>query len=265
MTSIHRLLTVGCVLVGLMVLVSTISAFFSPSIQAALMIPATPGNRSNTNTALTTQPTMNAPKTGSMPSPTAMTASVLAQDTFQRNNQRLWGTASDGQTWGGNANSSQSFAIDGQTGFVGNVQGVFDATLGPRTTDADVTFSGSLTFFGNGSSNIGSVLRWMDTNNWYKAYLDGTQLILLKKVAGNLTRLNVAVFPTQSNKEYTLRFRVVGSMLMAKAWLTDQAEPSKWMVTANDTSLTAGFGGLRVVVQKGVVARIHMFTEMVAR
>ena len=265
MTSIHRLLTVGCVLVGLMVLVSTISAFFSPSIQAALMIPATPGNRSNTNTALTTQPTMNAPKTGSMPSPTAMTASVLAQDTFQRNNQRLWGTASDGQTWGGNANSSQSFAIDGQTGFVGNVQGVFDAILGPRTTDADVTFSGSLTFFGNGSSNIGSVLRWMDTNNWYKAYLDGTQLILLKKVAGNLTRLNVVVFPTQSNKEYTLRFRVVGSMLMAKAWLTDQAEPSNWMVTANDTSLTAGFGGLRVVVQKGVVARIHMFTEMVAR
>jgi len=265
MTSIHRLLTVGCVLVGLMVLVSTISAFFSPSIQAALMIPATPGNRSNTNTALTTQPTMNAPKTGSMPSPTAMTASVLAQDTFQRNNQRLWGTASDGQTWGGNANSSQSFAIDGQTGFVGNVQGVFDAILGPRTTDADVTFSGSLTFFGNGSSNIGSLLRWMDTNNWYKAYLDGTQLILLKKVAGNLTRLNMVVFPTQSNKEYTLRFRVVGSMLMAKAWLTDQAEPSTWMVTANDTSLTAGFGGLRVVVQKGVVARIHMFTEMVAR
>ena len=265
MTSIHRLLTVGCVLVGLMVLVSTISAFFSPSIQAALMIPATPGNRSNTNTALTTQPTMNAPKTGSMPSPTAMTAPVLAQDTFQRNNQRLWGTASDGQTWGGNANSSQSFAIDGQTGFVGNMQGVFDATLGPRTTDADVTFGGSLTFFGNGSSNIGSLLRWMDTNNWYKAYLDGTQLILLKKVAGNLTRLNVVVFPTQSNKEYTLRFRVVGSMLMAKAWLTDQAEPSTWMVTANDTSLTTGFGGLRVVVQKGVVARIHMFTEMVAR
>lgn len=265
MTSIHRLLTVGCVLVGLMVLVSTISAFFTPSILAALMIPATPSNRSNTNTASTTQPTMNAPKTGSMPSPTAMTASVLAQDTFQRNNQRLWGTASDGQTWGGNANSSQSFAIDGQTGFVGNVQGVFDAILGPRTTDADVTFSGSLTFFGNGSSNIGSLLRWMDTNNWYKAYLDGTQLILLKKVAGNLTRLNVVVFPTQSNKEYTLRFRVVGSMLMAKAWLTDQAEPSNWMVTANDTSLTAGFGGLRVVVQKGVVARIHMFTEMVAR
>ncbi|TME05669.1 MAG: hypothetical protein E6I80_16330 [Chloroflexi bacterium] len=26
-------------------------------------------------------------------------------DTFQRANQSLWGTASDGQTWGGDANS----------------------------------------------------------------------------------------------------------------------------------------------------------------
>jgi len=265
MTSIHRLLTIGCVLVGLMVLVSTISAFFSPSIQAALMIPATPSNRPNAKTAVTTQPAMNAPETGSMPLPTTTTASMLAQDTFQRNNQRLWGTASDGQMWGGDANSSQSFAIDGQTGFVGNVQGVFDATLGPRTTDADVIFSGSLSFFGNGSSNIGLILRRTDMNNWYKAYLDGTQLILLKKVAGNLTRLNVAVFPAQNNKKYTLRFRIVGSMLVAKAWLTGQTEPSTWMVMANDTSLTAGFGGLRVVVQNGVIARIHMFTEMIAR
>src|SRR2546421_12648525 len=263
MKSIHRLLTIGCVLVGLMVLVSTISAFFSPSIQAALMVTTTPGNKQNT--AVTTQPTTNTPKMSSMPSPTALTAALLAQDTFQRTNQRFWGTASDGQTWGGNANSSASFTVAGQTGFIGNGQGIFEASLGPRATDADVVFSGSLSLFGNGSSNIGSVLRWTDTNNWYKAYLDGKQLILLKKVAGNLTRLNVAVFPTQNNKEYTLRFRVVGSMLMAKAWLTDQAEPSTWMVTANDTSLTAGFGGLRVVVQKGVVARIHMFTEMVAR
>ena len=265
MTSIHRLLTIGCVLVGLMVLVSTISAFFSPSIQAALMVPATPGNRLNSNTAVTTQPSMNAPKSGSVPSPTAMTASVLAQDTFQRNNQRLWGTASDGQKWGGNANSSQSFAIDEQTGIVSNPQGVFDATLGPPTTDAEVVFSGSLSFFGNGGSNIGSVLRWTDANDWYKAYLDGTQLILLKKVAGILTRLDVAAFPAQNNKEYTLRFRVAGSKLAAKVWLTGQAEPDAWMVMANDTALTSGFGGLRVVVQNEVVARIHMFTEIVAR
>ena len=29
---------------------------------------------------------------------------LLAQDTFQRANQTFWGTASDGQRWGGDAN-----------------------------------------------------------------------------------------------------------------------------------------------------------------
>jgi hypothetical protein len=201
----------------------------------------------------------------SMPSPTALTAALLAQDTFQRTNQRFWGTASDGQTWGGNASSSASFAIAGQAGFIGNGQGVFDATLGPRDADADVVFSGSLSLFGNGASNIGSVLRWTDTNNWYKAYLDGAQLILLKKVAGKLTRLNTTPFPAQSGKEYTLRFRVIGSMLAAKVWLTGQAEPASWMVTANDTSLASGFGGLRVFIENGTVARFTIFREMVAQ
>src|SRR5436305_9339168 len=148
MTSIHRLLTIGCVLVGLMILVSTISAFFSPSIQAALTVPPTPGRP---NTAITTQPTTPTSKMRPLPSPTALTAALLAQDTFQRTNQRFWGTASDGQTWGGNANSSASFAVAGQAGFIGNGQGIFEASLGPRATDADVVFSGSLSLFGNGA------------------------------------------------------------------------------------------------------------------
>ena len=263
MKSIHRLLTIGCVLVGLMVLVSTISAFFSPSIQAALMVPTTPGSRPNT--AITTQPTTHTSKMISLPSPTAITAALLAQDTFQRTNQRFWGTASDGQTWGGNANSSANFAVAGQAGLIGNGRGVFEATLGPRATDAEVVFSGSLSLFGNGASNIGSVLRWMDTNNWYKAYLDGAQLILLKKVAGELTRLNTTPFLAQSGKEYTLRFRIIGTALAAKVWPTGQAEPVTWMVMANDTSLSSGFGGLRVFIQDAAVVRITTFTEMIAR
>jgi len=260
MQNIHRLLTMGCVLIGLMVLVSTISAFFSPSLQAALTVPTRPGAVQN----IATQPPMNGTTPVMMPSPTAMPTTLLAQDTFQRNDQRFWGTASNGQIWGGNANSSPDFTVAGQTGMIANGPGIFDATLGPRTTDAEVVFSGSLSLFGEGNSNIGSVLRWTDTNNWYKAYLDGTQLILLKRVAGTMTRLNAANFPAQNGIEYTLRFRVVGSMLWARAWLTGQPEPATWLVTANDTALPSGFAGLRVVIQNGVVARIHMFTEMVA-
>ncbi len=266
MQNIHRLLTIGCVLIGLMVLVSTVSAFFSPSIQAALTMPTRQGAPANMVVA-TQQPAMKGttsafmPPATTVPSPTAMQTSTLARDTFQRNDQRFWGTASDGQTWNGNANNAANFTIAGQAGMIANGPGAFDSTLGPQSSNAEVVFSGSLSLFSNGNSNIGSILRWTDDNNWYKAYLDGAQLILLKKVAGNLTRLQAVVFPAQNGKDYTVRFRVVGPMLAAKAWLTGQAEPTKWMVMANDMALSSGFGGLRVVIQNGVVARIHMFVE----
>ncbi len=260
MQNIHRLLTLGCVLIGLMVLVSAISAFLSPSIQAALTVPTRPGTTQNVPVG--TQPAMNGTKTVFMPSPTPMPTTLLAQDTFKRNDQPFWGMASDGQTWGANANSSPSFIVAGQVGVIANGPGIFEATLGPRATNAEIIFSGSLSLFDNGASNTGAVLRRMDTNNWYKAYLDGTQLILLKRVAGALTRLNATPFLAQNGKEYTLRFRVVGPMITAKVWLTGQPEPATWMVIANDTALSSGFGGLRVVIQRGVIARIHMFTEM---
>ena len=188
--------------------------------------------------------------------------SLLAQDTFQRNDQQSWGTASDGQTWVGDAKTLKNFSITGQAGLVMGGQGIFDTTLGPRVTDADVAFSGSLSLFGNGTSNIGSVLRWMDANNWYKAYIDGTQLILLKKVAGTVTRLNAVAFIAQNGIAYTVRFRIAGTMLSAKAWPANQAEPATWMVMATDAALPSGFGGLRLVVQNGAVAKITMFTEM---
>lgn len=270
MGNVQRLITIGCIVIGLLVLVGTVSAFFSPTIQAVLTVPSThkltPGSGSMnaiTTVAVRTQPAPKMTMTALSPSP----AMLLAQDTFQRGDQNLWGTASDGQRWGANANNLQSFSVAGQMGMIANGPGAFDATLGPCVGDADVVFSGSLNLFSPGAPdapNIGSILRWSDTNNWYKAYIDGSQFILIKKVAGKVTLLNAIPFPAQNGQAYTLRFRSVGTMLMAKAWLTGQAEPANWMVTANDTALSSGFGGLRIVLQKGSVARITMFMEMAA-
>ncbi len=270
MRNVQRLITIGCVLIGLLVLVGTVSAFFSPAIQAALTVPPSRTNMPASGvthgaipTAASTKPPLTITMTASSPSPTMVPAmNLLAQDTFQRNDQQFWGTASDGQAWGGDAKTLKNFSITGHMGVVVGGQGVFDATLGPRVTDADVVFSGSLSLFGNGTSNIGSVLRWTDANNWYKAYIDGTQLILLKKVTGTVTRLNAVAFTAQNGIAYTLRIRIVGTMLSAKAWLVGQAEPATWMVIATDAALPSGFGGLRLVVQNGAVAKITMFTEM---
>jgi len=204
--------------------------------------------------------------TGVMPSPTQMTPTqttptFLVQDTFQRMNARFWGNASDGQTWQGNANSSQSFAIVGGMGVVSNGQGALEAIIGPRVGDAEVVCSGTVSLFHNGADNMGLVLRWTDSNNWYKAYIDGNQLILLKRVAGVITVLKAVTFPAQSGKSYTLRFRAVGSILAVKAWLTGQVEPVVWLVMATDTALPSGFGGLRLLLQNNVAIQMTLFTE----
>ncbi len=194
------------------------------------------------------------------PSPSPTPGTILAQDTFQRSNQALWGTASDGQIWGGDANSSKVFSIAGNTGQLTNGNTSYSAVLGPTVTNAQVLFSGSISSFN--ATNIGAVLHWTDGNNWYKAYIDGTNLIIQKKVNGSTTILNKTAFAAQTGTSYTLRFSVVGSTLSAKVWQTGSSEPGTWMVTATDSAFQSGYCGLRIQVQNGAIAQITAFTAL---
>jgi hypothetical protein len=110
------------------------------------------------------------------------------------------------------------------------------------------------------NTNMGAVLRWTDGNNWYKAYVDGTNLVIQKKVNGSTTILNETQFAAQAGISYTLRFSVVGSTLSVKVWQTGNAEPDIWMATATDTTLQSGYCGLRILVQNGTTAHITTFT-----
>jgi len=195
----------------------------------------------------------------STPTPTPTPGAALAKDTFQRANQTFWGTASDGHTWGGDANNINVFSIVGNTGQVANGSTSYSAVLGPTTTNAEILFSGSLSSFNGTGTNIGGVLRWIDGNNWYKAYIDGSNLVVQKKINGSTTILGTAPFSPKAGTSYTLRFRVSGSTLSAKVWQTGSTEPTSWMVTATDSSLQSGFCGLRVLVQTGVVATYTSF------
>jgi hypothetical protein len=175
---------------------------------------------------------------------------VLATDTFQRANQSHWGTASDGQTWGGDANTQSAFSISGNTGLVSNTGGAsYSAVLGPQATNAEVYATGSLSSFSN--SNLGDVLRWTDGNNWYKAYIEGAHLVIQKKVSGTTTILVSVPFAATAGSAYTLHFRVVGSTLTANVWAASGSEPSGWMATASDSALAAGFCGIRFLTQSG--------------
>ena len=194
------------------------------------------------------------------PTPTSTPHGTLAQDTFKRANQNSWGKASDGLTWGGDANNSSVFSIKNNTGQLANGGGSYSAVLGPAATNAQVLFSGSMSSFS--STNMGAVLRWTDGNNWYKAYIDGSNLVLQKKVNGTTTTLKTVSFAATAGTSYSIRFSIVGTALSAKVWKTGTTEPSGWMATVTDSSLTAGNCGLRILVQNGAVATITSFLAL---
>jgi hypothetical protein len=188
------------------------------------------------------------------PSPTPTT---LARDTFQRANQASWGTASDGLVWSGAANKQSSFSIKNNMGQVSNGSGLYYALLGSTTTDTEVLFSGSLSSFTK--SDLGAVLRWTDVNNWYRTSINGTDLMIQKKVNGTLTLLGKTTFAATAGTSYTLRFSVADSTLSAKVWQTGTTEPANWMVTVTDSSLHSGRYGIYLQVQSTVTADITSF------
>ena len=195
------------------------------------------------------------------PSPSKTPGTILEQDTFQRPNQAYWGKASDGLTWGADANSTSAFSIVNNSGQVSNGSGIYNAVLGSTATNAEVLFSGSMSSFKN--ANLGAVLRWTDTKNWYKAYITGTLLVVQKRVSGSTTMIGSVPFTAAVNTSYTLRFRVVGTTLYARVWQTGTTEPTGWQITVTDTTFSSGSSGLRMQIATGVTASYTSFVATV--
>lgn len=174
----------------------------------------------------------------------------IGTDTFRHGNQSLWGMASDGQYWGGDANVMTMFSMSGGAGLVTNTGGAsYSAVLGPRQINAEVYLTGSLSVFNN--TNFGGVLRWIDGNNWYKALIDGTNLVIQRKIGGMTAILATVPFAAAAGASYSIHFRVVGTTLTANAWPSTGTEPTGWMVTATDSYLTSGYCGMRFLTQNG--------------
>ena len=95
------------------------------------------------------------------------------------------------------------------------------------------------------------MLRWTDGNNWYKAYIDGANLIIQKKVSGVTTIIASVPFAATAGTSYSIHFRVVGATLTANAWASSGTEPSGWMATASDSTFSSGYCGMRLLTQSG--------------
>ena len=266
---------IGITLLGILIIGGLIASFYSQAIEQALT--STPG-KNTTSRATNIVPKMPAASPTAIVSPTTATqaaqmlqATILAQDTFQRADQALWGAASDRQSWEGDANNLTAFSIAGSVhtwGQIANNRGnqgeqIYNALLGPASENVNLVVSGSVNLF-RLNANFGVVLRWSDVNNWYKALIDGSYLVVLKRVNGVTTRLGALPFTALSGKTYTLHFRAIGATLFASAWQSDQSEPAHWMIVVSDMSLVSGQGGVRVVLENNTVIHVASFLETVA-
>jgi phosphatidylinositol-3-phosphatase len=208
-----------------------------------------------TSGGLTPTPTLS-------PSPTPTDApppAFWAQDTFQRPNQTYWGVASNGMTWGSNANRSSSFSISKNTGLIKPSSAAdLNAVLGSSIANAEVLMSGSMTALAGGNS-LGVVLRWSNKSNFYRAVLTGSKLVIQRVVNGSVTTLKSTPFPASPNTSYTMLFTANDTTLSAEAWRTGSIEPAKWMVTATDSTFSSGQCGIRTHQQRGTTATITSF------
>lgn len=206
---------------------------------------------------------VTAPATGPTPTAAATLGQPLAQETFQRADQAGWGIASDGHLWGSNAKKQpQVFTVAGMQGQITGTgtQTYEDAVLGPAATDVDVEAVGHLSQFQeDGGTNLGVVARWTSTTSYYKAYIDGIHLVIMKRMGQRQSTLGSFPFTAQSGVAYALHFQVIGTQLVAKAWVSTKAEPRQWLVIAQDSSLKSGKVGVRVLLRQGVTATFQSF------
>jgi hypothetical protein len=246
----------------LIVVMGLISGLFIGSMQRALTLP-TMQQVTGAMAAARPQTPLPGTSTATPTMPALAPTNVLAQDTFQRENQTFWGTATDGRTWGGDANRSAVFSIASMTGQIAHGQGTFNAVLGPARTNVEVLMSGSLSHFApGGATNLGAVVRWNDGNNWYKALIDNAHLTILKRIGGHTFPLGSVPFQAQDGQTYLLRFRAVGATLFARAWPSGTPEPANWMLMESDPQpLNSGQGGIRVLVQNNTIVTIKSFIE----
>ncbi len=155
-----------------------------------------------------------------------------------------WGTATDGKTWA-RTGVNATLSTNGTEGLIASTisAAATQMTLGATTLmdgEAIVRLSpGAAT-----DSIAGLNLRFTDASNWYSARITPTSnnFKMVKNVAGTNTQLAAVAFTATVGTFYWLRFRVTGTILLAKVWQDGTAEPPGWTIQTSDASLAAGAG-----------------------
>lgn len=175
-------------------------------------------------------------------------------DVFGRSVAGGWGAP-----WAVGAGAPAAFTVDGSQGVIAvsgtNAEYHVTYEVGARTQDVRLWFT--LPALPTGAPiNAGVLLRYVDANSyvWADAQTatDGSiTLRLIKRVSGVATQLATVAtsVPHSSTVPRALRAEVSGSLLRARLWASDGAEPAGWDLSVVDPALPDGS-------RAGAVARL---------
>lgn len=207
------------------------------------------------------------------PAPLAQEERVVAQDDFQNDvDATSWTTASDRKnSWTGDVGNGD-FVIQSGIGLIAQVRndqaknGLYlTALLGPTVQNSTITVEMALrSYRPDLLANDGVVLRYrspgpatLNQSQYYKAYLDGSHLVLLRKSGGVMTTLKSMPFQARAGQRYTLTLSAQGAQLVAQAWQTNSSTTNKVTIKAQDTTLASGQDGLRVLTQVDTQIQVY--------
>ncbi|MFE3400796.1 carbohydrate binding domain-containing protein [Streptomyces anulatus] len=192
----------------------------------------------------------------------AVVAPTVA-DAFGRTVAGGWGSADTGQPWTTSGGTSADYSVGSGVGTAS--AGVVNSsrfTQLPGLALADVDMQADITVpvVATGASiSTGLRLRAAGTSDYYyvevvRATSGDISLLLVSRVGGSSTTIAPAVSKGSyaAGQTWTVRARLVGSVLQAKLWATAGSEPSAWDVQAYTTSIpAAGPVGTRTILSGG--------------
>lgn len=180
----------------------------------------------------------------------AFNTDAAVVDTYTRSVSNGWGTPDTGPATTSTGGSASDYSVNGTLGLqsLGSI-GTTRLTEYPvALVDVDMTGSVATDKLATGASQTMrfSARRNTDSNE-YRVLLSfktnqTMDISITKTVAGAFSTLasstSVSGLVHAANTRFSWRFKVQGTQLAAKVWLTSGSQPAAWTVTTTDSSLT---------------------------
>jgi hypothetical protein len=190
-------------------------------------------------------------KTDSINTEQSFNTTATVTDTYTRTVSNGLGTADTGQTYTNTGGAASDYSVDGSKGNhsltsaavarVSSINGVSFANF-------DVTHTFSTNKLAAGNNQVYEFYaRFTSFNNtlFIRVEFTPTQTVIytiFKVVAGVTTSLatgTIGGLVHAINKEFSIRFRGMGSILQAKIWETLSGQPAGWNFSVSDSSIVS--------------------------